>query len=273
MSTPLAGKIALVTGSSRGIGRGIASALARSGADVVVTYRKSEDQAKACADQLRSLGRRAWVRQLEMGDIGSIDALFEWLQAEVKVLDICILNAAATSFRPLMTAEPRHLQRTYAISVFGFLRALQRSFPMIEARGGGTIIGISGIDTVTWVPNHGILAGAKAAMESLISYFAAENGRSGVTIMGVSPGPVPTNSLNVMFGDRAEGLMQAGAAAHPRGTIASIEDIAEAVAMFCTPAGRWAHGATVRIDGGEVFTSYGRWMNGVMSRLEEDGSD
>lgn len=159
----LGGKIALVTGSSRGLGAGIARRLAGAGADVIITYRRAEAEARAVADQVRDLGRRTWVFRVELGDERSIEQLFAAVRDQVGGLDTCVLNAAATSFRPLMTAQRRHLEKTYAISVFGFLQAVQLAFPLIEARGGGTILGVSGADTRTWIPSHGILAGAKAA--------------------------------------------------------------------------------------------------------------
>ena len=260
MNHSLEGKIALVTGSSRGIGRGIARSLGEAGAHVVITYRRDEEQAHAAAEEVRNASGKAWIHPLEMGETDSIEALFDWIQTEVGGLDICVLNAAATSFRPLMTAEPRHLQRTYAISVFGFVRAVQLALPLIEERGGGTIIGVSGIDTVSWVPTHGILAGAKAAMETTIAYFATENGGSGVTILGVNPGSVNTDSARVMLGNLADEFLKLGASRHPVGKIATVKDIGDAVAMLCTPAGRWAHGTIVRLDGGEVFASFGRGM-------------
>lgn len=253
------GKIALVTGASRGLGAGLARCLARHGADVIVTYRRAEDKAQAVAEQVRALGRQAWVFELEMGDEASIDALFERLDAETPGLDLCVLNAAATSFRPLMDAERRHLEKTYAISVFGFLRAIQLAYPRIAARGGGTIMGISGADTRGWIPTHGVLAGAKAAMESMIRYLAVENGDAGVTILGVNPGAIRTDSVDVMLGPLADPLMEKQAESHPLRRVATPDDMAESVALLLRPEARWAHGTTVELDGGGVFAMFGRF--------------
>ncbi len=267
VSSHLEGKVALVTGSSRGLGAGLARCLATAGADVIITFRRAEDQARAVAEEVRRLGRRAWVIPLEMGETESIEALFEAIRTEVGQLDICILNAAATSFRPLMKAEMKHLEKTYAISVFGFLRAVQLALPMIEARGGGTILGISGADTRTWIPSHGILAGAKAAMESMIAYLAVENGRSGVTILGVNPGTIRTESVDVMLGELAEPLMEKERRDHPMGILATPDDLAESIVLLTSPAARWAHGTVVDLDGGGVFAMWGRYTGECLKGL------
>lgn len=266
----LNGKIALVTGASRGLGAGLARRLAGAGADVVITYRRAEEQAHAVADQIRGFGRQAWVLPVEMGETESIEALFTAIDEQVGGLDICVLNAAATSFRPLMKAEMKHLEKTYAISVFGFLRAIQLALPRIEARGGGTILGVSGADTRTWIPSHGILAGAKAAMESMIAYLAMENGDSGVTILGVNPGTIRTESVDVMLGDLAEPLLDEERRSHPMGRLATPDDLAESIVLLTTPAARWAHGTVVNLDGGGVFSMWGRYTREVLKQVKSD---
>lgn len=272
VSCSLEGKVALVTGSSRGLGAGLARCLAAAGADVIITFRRAEEQAQAVAEEVRGFGRRAWVFPLEMGETQSIETLFESIQTEVGALDICVLNAAATSFRPLMKAEMKHLEKTYAISVFGFLRAVQLALPMIEARGGGTIMGISGADTRTWIPSHGILAGAKAAMESMIAYLAVENGRSGVTILGVNPGTIRTESVDVMLGELAEPLMEKERQDHPMGVLATPDDLAESIVLLTSPAARWAHGTVVDLDGGGVFAMWGRYTGQCLAGLSTRSS-
>ncbi|NNL65212.1 MAG: SDR family oxidoreductase [Myxococcales bacterium] len=268
----LDGRIALVTGSSRGLGRATALALARAGADVVVTYRKQAEEAEAVAGEIRGLGRKAWVHALEMGDVASIDALFDSIAAEAGGLDVAVLNAAATAFKPLMEAEPRHLERTYAISTVGFLRAVQRAVPMMEARGGGTILGISGADTRTYIPAHGILAGAKAAMEAMIRYLACEIGERGVTLLGVNPGTVMSDSMRTMLGDAVyEHAVRYESRTHPLRTAARPDDVAEPVVLLCSPAARFLHGSIIDADAGSVFAMCGRWMEEGTRALVERG--
>ncbi|MDH3687728.1 MAG: SDR family oxidoreductase [Myxococcales bacterium] len=277
MSSPgpdLSQKIALVTGSSRGLGRATALMLARAGADVVVTYRKRAEEAAEVAEEIRALGRRAWVLALDMEDVASIDAVFAAVEAEVGALDVLVLNAAATSFRPLLEAEPRHLERTYAISTVGFLRAVQKAVPLLEPRGG-TIIGVSGADTRTYIPAHGILAGAKAAMESMIRYLACELGPRGITIFGVNPGTIMSDSMRVMLGDALYETAEAyESRSHPLREAAAPEDVAEPIVLLCSPLARWLHGSILDADGGSVFAMTGRWMDeGARAALKKGRLD
>ncbi|MGI9612612.1 MAG: SDR family oxidoreductase [Acidimicrobiales bacterium] len=265
---------ALVTGSSRGLGRATALALARNGADVVVTYRSKDAEAQEVADEIRGLGRKAWVHQLDMEDVDSIDALFALVAADVGHLDLLVLNAAATSFKPLLEAEPRHLERTYAISVVGFLRAVQKAVPLLEPRGG-TIIGISGADTRTYIPAHGILAGAKAAMEAMIRYLACELGPLGITILGVNPGTIMGDSIRLMIGDDLyDAAERFDARSHPLRSAATPDDIAEPIVLLASPLSRWMHGTIIDADGGSIHAMTGRWMDeGTRATLNELGLD
>lgn len=281
MDTPapdLSGRICLVTGSSRGLGRATALALAAAGADVVVTYRKQREEAAAVAESIRELGRRAFVEHLDLEDVPSIDALFAKVAEEVGGLDVLVLNAAATSFRPLMEAEPRHLERTYAISTVGFLRSVQKAVPLLEARGGGTIIGVSGADTRTYIPAHGILAGAKAAMEAMIRYLACELGPRGITIFGVNPGTIMSDSMRTMLGDALYATAERyESRSHPLRQAAAPGDVAEPIVLLCSPLARWLHGSILDADGGSIFAMTGRWMDegarAAMKKGEVDPSE
>ncbi len=271
-SADLSGKTALVTGSSRGLGRATALGLARAGADVVITYRKQPEAAEEVAAAVRAEGRRAFVHALDMGSTESIDALFDAVAAEPGGLDVLVLNAAATSFRPLLEAEPRHLERTYAISTFGFLRAVQRAVPMMEARGGGSILGISGADTRTYIPAHGILAGAKAAMETIIRYLACELGERGITIVGANPGTIMSDSMRTMLGEKVFATAERyESRSHPLRQAAQPHDVSAPLVLLCTPAARWLHGSIVDVDGGSVFAMCGRWMDEGTRALVERG--
>lgn len=269
--TPFAGRTALVTGSSRGLGAATAKLLARQGADVVITYRKQEEAAREVAAAVEAAGRRAWVHRCDVGEIDDIDALFDAVEDPATgpgSLDVLVANAAATSFRPLLEAEPRHLERTFAISVTGFLRLVQRATPLLEASGHGRVVAVSGVDTVTWIPAHGILAAAKAAMESMVAYLGVELGERGVTVVGINPGWIDGDSLQLMLGPFYEHLSELEARTHPLRRTMGPDDVAESVALLCGDAARLLNGGIVRADGAGVFSFCGRFINlGVEAAL------
>lgn len=262
---PLAGRTALVTGSSRGLGAATARVLAERGADVVITYRREEALAQEVADEVRAHGRRAWVHRCDLGELADIDALMDAVAGDDREhgpgrLDIVVANAAATAFKPLLEAETRHLERTFAISVFGFHRLIQRAAPLLEASGHGRVVVVSGADTVTWIPAHGILAAAKAAMESMVAYLGCELGPKGVSVVGVNPGWIDGDSLKLMLGPFYEAAADVERRTHPLRRTMSPTDVAAAVAMLCGDDALLANGSVVRADGGGVFAFCGRFL-------------
>ena len=269
--TDLGGKVALVTGGSRGLGAAVATTLAEAGADVVLTYRKQEEEAVVVAEQVRDAGRRAWARPLELAAADSIDAFFDWVTEEVGTLDVVVANAASTKFVGLLEAERRHVERTFAISVTGFLHLVRRSVPLMEE--GGRIVAVSGADTRTYIPAHGLLAAAKAAMETMVAYLACELGPRGITVVGVNPGWMSGESIQKMLGPFYDDAIRTEEATHPLRRAASPADIAEVVGLMCGDAATWLSGTTVEADGGGIFALCGRYTE-LAARLSiERGLD
>ncbi len=250
--------VAVVTGSARGLGAATARRLAACGADVVVTYRKNADMAEAVAADVRAQGRRAWVHHVDLGEEASVDALFDAVAADAGRVDILVLNAAATSFRPLLDAERRHLERTFAISVYGSLQCVQRAVALMP-ESGGRIVAVSGADTRTWIPGHGLLGAAKAALENMVSYLGCELGARGVTVVGVSPGWMDGDSIQQMLGPFYEAAMRTERDTHPMRVTVSPEEVAEVVSLLCGDSARWFNGTTIDADGAGVFAFCGRY--------------
>ena len=249
-----AGKIALVTGSSRGIGRAIALRLAHEGADVVVNYRRQTAAAEATAAAITALGRRALVVQADIGEAAAVRQMFARVRDTFGALDILVANAAATAFRPLMKLRQHHLEKTFAITVESFVLAAQLAAGLMHGRPG-KIVTVSGIDAQRYVPLHGALAAAKGALEVLTTYLACELASRGITVNGVNPGFVNTDSAHV-FGEEVYQLLEKNIVTYtPMKRVGTPDDIAKVVAFLCSDDAAWICGQTLMVDGGLSLTS------------------
>ncbi len=255
---PLDGKVALVTGGSRGLGAATARRLAAWGARVIVTYRTRADEADAVVADCAALTAGARAEQLDLIEEDSVRALFGRLAAQEDGLDILVANAAATAFKPLLELKLHQIDKTFAITVRHFLLMVQLAFPLLEPRGG-RIVAVSGADTVGYIPGHGLLAGAKASMETFVKYLACELGPHGVTAVGILPGFIDTDSIKLMAGPFHPKLVAAETQTHPLREAATPDDASEAVALVCLPEARWLNGQVVQNDGAGIFAYMGRF--------------
>jgi enoyl-[acyl-carrier protein] reductase III len=249
-----AGKVALITGSSRGIGRAIALRLAQEGADVVVNYRRQLVAAEATASAITACGRRALVVQADIGDTAAVRHLFARVGEVFGTLDIFVANAAATAFKPLLEQQEHHLDKTLAITVKSFVLAAQLAAELMHGRPG-KIITVSGIDARRYIPLHGALAAAKGALEVLTTYLACELAPRGIAVNGVNPGFVDTDSAHV-FGERIYRLLEKNLVTYtPMKRVGVPDDIAKVVAFLCSEDAAWICGQILTVDGGLSLTS------------------
>jgi enoyl-[acyl-carrier protein] reductase III len=249
-----AGKVALVTGSSRGIGRAIAVRLAQEGADVVVNYRRQTAAAEATAAAITALGRRALVVQADIGVAPAVRRLFAHVRKVFGRLDIFVANAAATAFKPLLELQEHHLEKTFAITVKSFVLAAQLAAELMQGRPG-KIVTVSGIDARRYIPLHGTLAAAKGALEVLTTYLACELAGRGITVNGVNPGLVDTDAAHV-FGEEVYRLLAQNIVTYtPLKRLGTPDDIAKVVAFLCSDDAAWMCGQTLVVDGGLSLTS------------------
>jgi enoyl-[acyl-carrier protein] reductase III len=255
---PLAGRTALVTGGSRGLGAATARRLARMGARVIVTYRERADAADAVVAACEAATPGARAEQLDLLEETSVRALFERITERDGHLDVVVANAAATAFKPLLELKLHQIDKTFAISVRHFLLLVQLAFPLLQPRQG-RIVAISGADTVGYIPGHGLLAAAKSSMETLVRYLACELGPQGVTAVGVLPGYIDTESIQLMAGPFHAKLQAAEELTHPLRRAATPDDASEAVALVCLPEARWLNGQVVQNDGGGLFAYLARF--------------
>jgi glucose 1-dehydrogenase len=243
-----ADKIALVTGASRGIGRGIALRLASEGADLVVNYRSHREEAQELADEIAALGRRALLCQADVADRAAIRQMFDQALERFGRIDIAVANAAMSVREPVIEARWEHVLRTIEVSQFGVFHTCQMAAQqMVRQGGGGKIIIISSVHEEIAVPNSAAYNMAKAAINHLCRTMAAELAGQRINVNVINPGWIDTP------GERAfasEQELQAGGKRIPWGRMGTPADIAGAVAFLASDDADYITGAMLRVDGG-----------------------
>lgn len=250
-------KVALITGSGRGIGRAIALHFASLGADIVVNYLRHRTTAEATAADIRSLGRKAWVIKADIGKMESIENLFGEIEkylAEAGLppgLDFLIHNAASGFNHPTMEQTPHGWEWTMNINARSFLFMTQKAVPLMEKRGGGAIVSVTSPGSTRVLPDYVVVGASKAALEALTRYIAVEFASKNIVVNAVSPGMVLTDGLKHFDAVRSEeGIVKRAISLTPARRMVSPEDVAGLVAFLCSPAAGMICGQTIIIDGG-----------------------
>ncbi len=257
-----ANKVALVTGSGRGIGRAIALKLAREGADVVVNFFRNRAPAEETAAQVAALGRRVAVVKADVGTADGIEALFVEAERALGGVDILVNNAASGYNRPVMEQKVKGWDWTMNINARAALFCAQRAAPGMAARGGGHIVNITSPGSFRVLPEYVVVGASKAALEAVTRYLAVELAPQRIAVNAVSPGVVATDALKHFATMRTGDVLGKAAAATPAGRLVTPEDVAELVAFLCSPAAAMIRGQTILIDGGSTLP-----LSGV---LEQD---
>lgn len=240
----LAGKTALVTGGSRGIGAAVALALAREGADVAITYVSAADKAQAVVAQIQALGRRALAIRSDSADMVEVKAAVERTAAEFGALDILVNNAGIALMGPLQDVTLDDIDRTLSIHVRASFVAAQAAARYMGE--GGRIINIgSCLAERVAGAEMTLYAMSKAALIGLSKGLAFDLGPRGITANTVHPGPIDTD-MNPADGEGADDQRAKIALGH----YGNAEDIAATVAHLAGPGGRFITGASIAVDGG-----------------------
>jgi len=244
-------KIALVTGSGRGIGRAIALYFAKHGADVVINFFRNRSPAEETATEIERLGRQALVIKANVGDLNDLNYLFDRIKKEFGGLDILVSNAASGYNRPVMEQRPKGWEWTMNINARALLFAAQRAAPLMETRGGGAIVSISSPGAMRVLPDYVVVGASKAALEALTRYLAIELASKNIVVNAVSPGIVLTDALQQFEIIREDvNIIERTMAHNPAGRLVTPEDVAGVVGFLCTSAANMIRGQTIVVDGG-----------------------
>ncbi len=254
---PFQGKIALVTGAGRGIGKAIALYLARSGANVIINYVRNQAPAEEVAQQITDMGRKASTFRANVGKIEDINRLFDYVEQEYQNLDIFISNAASGFNRPAMQQKETGWDHTINVNARAFLFAAQRAAPIMEQRGGGAMVAVSSPGAQRVLPDYVSVGASKAALESLVRYLAVELAPKNIVVNAVAPGLVETDALKHFSVLSDSDTIPKAISNTPAGRLVTPEDVAQVVGFLCSPAASMIRGQVITIDGGYTLITPG----------------
>lgn len=258
-------KVAVVTGSSRGIGRAVNARLAADGYRCVVHYRRERESAESAAEELRATGAHPILVQAELGEEAGVRSLFDAVEKELGRVDVFVGNAAATAMKPFLEMEPRHAEMTFRLNLTHFMLAAQLAEKLMP--DGGRVIATSSLGSMFVTPGYALLGPAKAGLEMMVKHLAVELGPRQITVNAVVPGFIESDSSRFTMGDAYDEIAPRIARGIPLRRPGKPSDVAELVAFLASPASGYITGQSIVVDGGmSVFG--GPWV--LMQRDEPD---
>jgi len=247
----LSGKVALITGASRGIGQAIAESLAEAGAQVILASRK-QDQLDRVAAQIRASGGEALAIATHTGDPQAVAKLLSQALDVYGGIDILVNNAATNPhFGPILSAEDSYWMKTFEVNVLGYVHLAKACIDPMASRGGGKIINIASVAGKTPLPGMGIYCVTKAAVLMLTEVLAAELAAENIQVNAVVPGFVRTRFSQVLW-DNPQ-IYETIIKNIPQGRMADPKEIANAVLFLASPASTFTTGAALVVDGGQLI--------------------
>jgi 3-oxoacyl-[acyl-carrier protein] reductase len=243
----LTGKVAIVSGASKGIGAAIAEKLAEDGAAVVVNYSKSAAEAEQVVARIRAKGGKASAVQADVSKPAEAKALVGAAVREFGKIDVLVNNAGIFEFLPLASVHEEHFDRQFNLNVKGLLFATQAAANAFDGRGG-SIINISSVASLSPVPNGSVYSATKGAVDAITKSLAAELGPRKILVNSVLPGMTETEGVKAMEGSdemRSHLVPQT-----PLGRIGQPRDIANVVSFLASDDAGWITGQVIPVSGG-----------------------
>ncbi len=249
-SFDLSGKVAIVTGASRGIGEAIAHAFAQSGAKVLLCSRKQEG-VEAVAAAIREQGGEAIAVACHTGQREQVQALVQRAIDEWGRLDIAVNNAATNPhFGPLLHSEEAQWDKTYEVNVKGYFWVAQAAIPHMEQVGGGSIINVASVAGLQPATAMGIYSISKAAVIALTKQLAQEVGPLNIRVNALAPGLIKTRFSSALWGN--EDISSKIVGTTPLGRIGTVEEVAGAAVYLASDYAAFTTGTTIVMDGGSL---------------------
>lgn len=242
----LQGKVALVTGSSRGIGKAIALRYAENGINLVVNYIRHRADAEETARLIEAKGARCVVVKANVADDEHVRAMFDVIKTEYGRIDFVVSNAASGVLKPMMELDSRHWNWAMDINARALLTLVQQAVPLMPA--GGRIMAVSSLGSVRAVENYTAVGASKAALESLVRHMAVELGPKGINVNTISAGAVDTEALK-KFPNR-QTILDTALSRTPLGRLTTPDDVADVSLFLCSELAKMISGQTIVVDGG-----------------------
>jgi 3-oxoacyl-[acyl-carrier protein] reductase len=248
MAGKLQGKVAVVTGASKGIGAAIAVHLAKEGASVVVNYSSSKEGADRVVSEITGNGGKAVAVKANVANPDDVQQLFAETKKHFGQVDVLVNNAGIYEFSPLEAITPDHFHKQFNLNVLGLLLATQEAAKLFPATGG-SVVNISSVVASTPVPNASVYSATKGAVDSITRSLAAELGPKQIRVNAINPGMVETEGTHTAGITESDFRKQIESQT-PLGRIGQPRDIATAVVFLASSDSAWVTGQTLVIAGG-----------------------
>jgi enoyl-[acyl-carrier protein] reductase III len=242
------GKVALITGASRGIGKALALRLAARGAIPIVNYKQNEELAREVVAEVERLGSSGLAIRADLESLEEIEAMFDQVQERFGHLDFFVSNASASNFHHFMDLKPHHLERSFNLNVRAFVVGTQRAVKLMP--GAGRVVVLSSYGSIRSFPTYANLGSAKAAIETWARYMAVELSPHGINVNAVNGGIIETDSSSYFYATGRVPSLETVLPKIPKRRMGSAAEVADCVLFLLSPEAEYVTGTTLVVDGG-----------------------